>query len=83
MAIVDFKNECIVCRKTIYHGRGNVPPEFFVCWNCIENARQMYELKKFAEDVKVEVNIKMLQKAEVREINAAFNLEGTNDETGR
>ena len=70
-----YTNKCVVCKQEISQNNHEIlQPELFVCWNCMENARQMLAIKAFAKDVNVKIDFGMIEKAEVEKIKAAFDL---------
>lgn len=76
MGMKFYTNKCVVCKQKIYQNHHEIlQPELFVCWNCMENARQMLSIKAFAKDVNVKIDFGMIEKAEVEKIKAAFDLE--------
>ncbi len=69
-------NECVVCKRPVSQNHHEIlQPEIFVCWNCMENARQMLAIKAFAKEVNVKIDIGMVEKAEVKKIKTLFDLE--------
>ena len=72
-----YTNKCIVCKKEISQNHHEIlQPELFVCWNCMENARQMLAIKAFAKDVNVKIDFGMIEKAELKKIKDLFLSEG-------
>ena len=71
-----YTNKCVVCKQKISQNHHEIlQPELFVCWNCMENARQMLAIKAFAKDVNVKIDFGMIEKKEVEKIKSAFDLE--------
>lgn len=71
-----YKCKCCVCGHEVQQNAFEIlQPEIFVCWNCMENARQMLAIKAFAKDVNVKIDLGMIEKAELEKIKAAFDLE--------
>ena len=61
-----YRFKCCVCKKEVSQNAFEIlQPEIFVCWNCMENARQMLAIKKFAEEVNVKIDFRMMSRAEV------------------
>ena len=76
MGMKFYTNKCVVCQKNVSQNACEIlQPELFVCWNCMENARQMLAIKAFAKDVNVKIDFGMIEKAEVEKIKAAFDLD--------
>lgn len=70
-----YKCKCCVCKKEVSQNAFKIlQPEIFVCWNCMENARQMLMIKKFAKDVSVKVDFGMMALNDVRELKVAFGV---------
>lgn len=70
-----YTNKCTICGQTVSQNAFEIlQPEIFVCWNCMENARQMLAIKNFAKDVSVKIDFGMIQKSEIQTIKASFDL---------
>ena len=70
-----YKCKCTICGHEIHQNSCEIlQPEIFVCWNCMENARQMLAIKNFAKDVSVKIDFGMIQKSEIQTIKASFDL---------
>lgn len=63
-----YKCKCCVCGREVHQNAFEIlQPEIFVCWNCIENARQMLAIKNFANDVSVKIDFRLMSRQEVEE----------------
>ena len=70
-----YKCKCCVCKKEVSQNAFEIwQPEIFVCWNCMENARQMLAIKNFAKEVNVKIDFRLMSRQEVREIKETFNV---------
>ena len=70
-----YKCKCTVCGHEVQQNACEIlQPELFVCWNCMENARQMLAIKAFANDVNVKIDFGMIEKSEVEKIKTVFNI---------
>lgn len=72
-----YKCKCTVCGHEVHQNAFEIlQPELFVCWNCMENARQMLAIKNFAKDVSVKINFGAIEKKEVEEVkDVIFGME--------
>lgn len=67
--------ECVVCKNTISQNRHEIlQPDLFVCWNCMENARQMLAIKAFAKEVNVKIDFRLMSRQEVEKFKETFNV---------
>jgi len=70
-----YKCKCCVCGHEVFQNRCEIlQPEIFVCWNCMEDARQMLAIKKFAKDVSVKVDFGVMNENDIHKIKASFDL---------
>lgn len=52
-----YRCKCCVCKMEVSQNSFEIlQPEIFVCWNCMENARQMLAIKNFATEVNVKID---------------------------
>lgn len=74
-----YTNKCVVCKQKISQNHHEIlQPELFVCWNCMENARQMLAIKNFSKEVNVKIDFGAIEKKEVEEIkDVIFGMEET------
>jgi len=83
MGMKFYTNKCVVCQQKVYQQACEIlQPELFVCWNCMENARQMLAIKAFAKDVNVKIDFGMIEKAEVEKIKVVLNIGETDNGNG-
>lgn len=70
-----YKCKCCVCGHEVQQNAFEIlQPEIFVCWNCMENARQMLAIKNFAKDVSVKVDFGVMKENDIHKIKASFDL---------
>ena len=70
-----YRCKCCVCKKEVSQNAFEIlQPEIFVCWNCMENARQMLAIKNFAKEVNVKIDFRLMSRQEVEEIKETFNI---------
>lgn len=70
-----YRCKCCVCKKEVSQNAFEIlQPEIFVCWNCMENARQMLAIKNFAKEVNVKIDFRIMSHQEVYEIKETFNV---------
>ena len=70
-----YRCKCCVCKKEVTQNAFEIlQPKIFVCWNCMENARQMLAIKNFAKEVNVKIDFRLMSRQEVDEIKETFNV---------
>lgn len=58
---------CCICGEIVTHNDGEIlQPQIYVCQFCRENARQMLQIKKFATETNLKVEIKGLTNDNLR-----------------
>lgn len=70
-----YRCKCCVCKKEVSQNAFEIlQPEIFVCWSCMENARQMLAIKNFATEVNVKIDFRLMSHREAEEIKETFNV---------
>lgn len=70
-----YRCKCCVCKKEVAQNSFEIlQPEIFVCWNCMENARQMLAIKNFAKEVNVKIDFRLMSRQEAEEFKETFNV---------
>ena len=59
--------KCCVCGEIVTHNDGKIlQPQIYTCQFCRENARQMLQIKRFATETNLKVEIKGLTNDNLR-----------------